>query len=365
MQAVRLELKDFRNYTQQELDFGEGVNILYGDNAQGKTNILEAVYLFSMGKANRARRDAELIRHGQEKAELALNFLDKERESRGEITLFSNRRKVITVNEVPIRKNSELVGRFRVVYFGPEYLGLVKEGPKQRRKNTDILISQLRPRYFSALGDVKKIIESKNALLKMDRPNQAMLEILNEKLASISVELIACRAQYLEKIGTIAAKIQKEISGGSETLTVKYQSCIGDVQGLSREELKERLDKRLSEVWQRELDMRESVVGPHREDIGYYINDREAKAFASQGQQKTIVLVQKLAEVALMREETGELPVLLLDDIMSELDKKRQGFILNHIRDMQILITCTDVEGFALDGDARLFRVENGTVTAE
>ena len=365
MQVHELKLRDFRNYTEEIISFGDGVNILYGDNAQGKTNILEAVYLFSMGKANRARKDIELIRHGQDKAELSLTFSDKERESIAEIVLFKNRRKTIAVNEIPVRKNSELVGRFRVVYFGPEYLGLVKEGPAVRRKNIDILISQLRPRYFSALGDMKKLIESKNALLKMDNPNQAMLEILNEKLCSVSAEIIFCRFQYLNRIGAIATELQNEISSSSETLLVKYQSCVGDVAEKSHEEIQACLRERLAEAFRRELDLRESVIGPHREDIAYFINGQDAKAFASQGQQKTIVLVQKLAEVELMYQETGELPVLLLDDIMSELDKKRQSFILNRIRDMQILITCTDVDGFQLSENARRFHIEKGTITEE
>ena len=362
MLAKELTLKNFRNYTEETFVFDPGINIIYGDNAQGKTNILEAVYLFSMGKANRAKKDVELIRYGEERADIALTFLDAQRESKAEMTLFANRRKTISVNEIPVRKNSELVGRFRVVYFGPEYLGLVKEGPKGRRKNMDILISQLRPRYFSALGDVKKIVESKNALLKMPSPNKAMLEILNEKLASASAEVIACRAEYIDKIGVLASEIQKEISSGTEVLSVTYQSCIGEARGLTREDIKQKISNKLADVGTRELDLRESTVGPHREDIGYDINGKEAKVFASQGQQKTVVLVQKLAEVELMRQETGENPVLLLDDIMSELDNNRRGFILNHIRDMQILITCTDLEGFPQDGERRLFRIEQGRV---
>ncbi len=362
MQAKELTLTNFRNYERAHLSFTDGINILHGDNAQGKTNILEAVYLFSMGKSNRAHRDGELILHGQPTADLSLTFLDSQRESRADIRLFRSRRKQISVNEIPVRKNSELVGRFRVVYFGPEYLGLVKEGPKARRKNMDIVISQLKPSYFSALTDMKKIVESKNALLKMEHPNQAMLEIMNEKLTAVSAEIIACRSQYIQKIGALAKEIQGEISMGKEDLSLTYQSSVGEATALSKEEIAEKLRTKLSDAWQRELDLRESVIGPHREDIDYAINGKEAKAFASQGQQKTIVLVQKLAEVHLMEQETGELPVLLLDDIMSELDKKRQGFILNHIRDMQILITCTDVDGFDLDKDAKLFSVENGTI---
>lgn len=362
MRVKKLTLTDFRNYTSQSLEFGEGVNILYGDNAQGKTNVLEAVYLFSMGKANRAHRDAELIRHGQEKAELSLEFFDGERDCSAEISLFKNRRKTVTLNEVPVRKNSELVGRFRVIYFGPEYLGLVKEGPKMRRKNFDILISQLRPRYFAALGDAKKLVDSKNALLKMDKPNLAMLEIINEKLAGVTAELITYRAEYVKKVGVHAANLQREISGGREELELRYQSCIGETDGLSLTEIKEKVLRKFADSQKRELDARETVVGPHREDIAYFINGQDAKLYASQGQQKTIVLSQKLSEVALISEETGDLPVLLLDDIMSELDKKRQSFILNHIRNMQILITCTDVDGFQMDGEVTLFRVEEGRV---
>ncbi len=362
MKAKKLELRNFRNYAEETLTFADGINILHGDNAQGKTNILEAVYLFSMGKANRARRDMELIRHGEDAASLSLDFFDGERDNRTEINLFKNRPKTVTVNEVPIRKNSELMGRFRVVYFGPEYLGLVKEGPKARRRNLDILISQLRPRYFASLSDAKKLTESKNALLKMEKPNLAMLDVLNEKLSAKAAEIISYRAEYIAKITEFATALQKEISGGAEDLEIRYDCCIHDYQGLVVPALQEKVYQKLEESRKRELDCRESVVGPHREDITYLINGQEAKLFASSGQQKTIVLVQKLSEVALMEKETGDLPVLLLDDIMSELDKKRQSFILNHIRDMQILITCTDVDGFDLTKDAQLFRVENGKV---
>ena len=365
MEAKKLTLTDFRNYIAQTVEFGSGINILLGDNAQGKTNILEAVYLFSMGKASRAHRDVELIRHGQDQAKLSLEFFDGERDCTADIILYKNRRKTVTLNEVPIRKNSELVGRFRVVYFGPEYLGLVKEGPKMRRRNFDILISQLRPRYFSALSDSKKLVDSKNALLKMDKPNLAMLEIINEKLAGVSAELIAYRSEYVRKIGKHAAALQKEISGGQEVLELKYLSCVGDVTGMETHEIKGRLLQKFADSQKRELDARETVVGPHREDIAYFINDQDAKLYASQGQQKSVVLSQKLSEVALIAEETGDLPILLLDDIMSELDKKRRSFILNHIRNMQILITCTDVDGFQMDGEVTLFRVEEGRVQIE
>lgn len=361
MLSKKLNLKNFRNYTEQELEFADGVNIIFGDNAQGKTNILEAVYMFSMGKSVRARKDAELIRHGCDDAEISMNFCGSKREENAEIKIFKNRRKLISVNDVPLRRNSELVGHFPVIYFGPEYLSLVKEGPKQRRKSIDVLISQLRPRYFSALSDLKKIVESKNALLKMDRPNAAMLEIINEKLSSISSEVIFYRTEYIKKTAALAAELQNDISGGNEKLQMQYLSNVGNTEGLSATEIKQLFDKRLAEVHKREIEAREAVTGPHREDIEYLVNGKSAKLYASQGQQKTIVLVQKLAEVGIIQTETGENPVLLLDDIMSELDKKRRTFILNHIDDTQIIVTCTDTDGFDIPTDARMVEVKKGS----
>ncbi len=269
------------------------------------------------------------------------------------------------MNDIPVRRNSELIGRFNVVYFGPEYLGMVKEGPGKRRRNLDVLISQLKPAYFSALSDLRKIVESKNAILKMQNPNATMLGIMNEKLINISAVLIKYRSRYIKEIGEIAAEIQKKISGDKETLTVRYVSCIGAADGLDEAEIKRRMAEKIEKNSEREKTRMETLISPHRDDIIYEINGKEAKAYASQGQQKTIVLVEKLAEVELISREIGESPVLLLDDIMSELDKKRQAFILSNIKGMQIIITCTDIEEFGnLDNFNRIY-VENAVISAK
>lgn len=362
MIAHRIELANFRNYQTLDLEFGEQVNIIYGDNAQGKTNILEAVHMFSVGKSNRTYKDGELIRHGESSARAALEFTSGGREITAEIEIFKNKRKLILVNEIPVKKNSELVGRFNVVYFGPEYLGLVKEGPKKRRRNIDVLISQLRPNYFSAIYELRQIVESKNALLKMDHPNMTMLEILNEKLTNISGDIIRYRSVYIRRIEELAREIQLDISGGKEDLSVKYQSCIGDVSGMSDNEILEKLADKINGSQRREMEYHETLIGPHREDIQFEIGGMDAKIYASQGQQKTIVLVEKLAEVELLKEEIGETPVLLLDDIMSELDQKRQAFILQKIPDMQILITCTDRVSFEALEHCRYIHVEDGKI---
>lgn len=360
MKAKRLELTDFRNYHEQKLEFCDGVNIIYGDNAQGKTNLLEAVYFFTMGKSNRARRDAELIMHDRERAKILLEFSDNTRDNVAEAEIFRDKRKTISVNDIPIRRNSELVRRFTAVYFGPEYLNLVKEGPSARRKNLDILISQIKPGYLAALGELKKIVESKNALLRMEHPNKAMLDIMNEKLVAVSTNIILCRAIYTSRTDTLAHAVQSDISGGKEKLEIKYNSCIGDACGLDADDVGRRLKEKIAEATERELRLCEAVVGPHREDIGFWINDTEAKTYASQGQQKTIVMALKLAEVELIKNETGEMPILLLDDIMSELDRSRREYILNHIKNMQILITCTDTDGIFVPDNACKIEVSSG-----
>ncbi len=349
MKANKLSLTNFRNYEEQEIEFGSGINIIYGDNAQGKTNILEAVHMFSMGKSNRTSRDSELIRHGEPRAKIYMEFSSYGSENFFQIEMFRSKRKSIVYNDIPVKKNSELLGKFNVVYFGPELLGLVKEGPRGRRRNLDMLISQLRPNYFSALTHLKRVVESKNALLKMQTPNKTLLDIMNEKLIELSAELIGYRIEFIGRIEEIAQEIQLDISAQKERLSMRYASCIGRLnpsEAVSREDIKARLRERLEANRSRELENRETIVSPHREDIVYEINGKEAKSFASQGQQKTIVLVEKLAEVKLIEQEINETPVLLLDDIMSELDRRRRKFVMANIEDMQIIITCTDLDEF-------------------
>ncbi len=374
MIVKKLRLEDFRNYENQEIEFGSGINVIYGNNAQGKTNILEAVHMFSLGKSNRTSKDAELIRHGAASSKIYMEYSAYDRDSFFEISLHRGKRKSIIYNDIPVRKNSELLGRFNVVYFGPELLGLVKDGPKGRRRNLDMLISQLRPNYFSCITGLKRVVESKNALLKMENPNRTLLDVMNEKLVGLSAELILYRIEFIRRIEEIAREIQLDISSGKEELSVKYMSCIGRIateENPDRKEIISRFCERLNASAAREMEYGETIVSPHRDDIAFEINGKDARSFASQGQQKTIVLVEKLAEVRLIREEINETPVLLLDDIMSELDRKRRQFVMANIDDMQIMITCTDLDEFSeslnsinTDSGNKLNRiyVENGAV---
>ena len=361
MNIKKLELEKFRNYRKQNIKFNKGINIIYGDNAQGKTNILEAIYLFSLGKSNRTVKDSELIMFDEEEARVKIEFKDERRINNEEIIISKRNRKKIFLNEIPVRKNSEIVGKFNVVYFGPEYLDLIKGGPKKRRKNIDILISQLKVSYFSAIGEYKKIIDQKNALLKKN-PDELMLLVLNEKILKNSVLICKLRYEYIKKLEEKAKILQKDISDGKEKIEIKYISPIGYIEEFDEKVFYKKLKKKLEENIEKEIYFKESQIGPHRDDIEYKINGFDVKSYGSQGQQKTCVLVQKIAEVELLKEETGEYPVLLLDDIMSELDKKRQEFIVKKIKNMQIIITCTDKESLDKYKKVKCFEIKNGKV---
>ncbi len=355
-------LNNFRNYENQKIEFSPNINIIYGNNAQGKTNILEAIYLFSMGKSNRTYHDEELIRFGESEARLYLNFKDLKRELSAEMVIKKNNRKSVKVNDILIKKNSDLVGKFNVVYFGPECINIVKSGPSLRRKNIDIIISQLKATYFSYLSEYKRAVESKTALLKSGNTDRITLEILNEKIIDLSVEIIKYRLEYIKKIEKIASKIQSEISLGNEKLEIKYISGAGNFDEFDEEKIRKSLLDKTKKAAEREIAFCEVLVGVHRDDIEYFVNGKNVRAFGSQGQQKTVALVQKIAEVNLIFEEKGEYPVLLLDDIMSELDLLRQEYILTKIKDMQIMITCTDKESFKLLPDTREIKIDKGRV---
>lgn len=362
MIVKNIELKNFRNYKNEKLDFDNKINIIHGNNAQGKTNILEAIYLFSLGKSNRAYHDVDMINFDEEEAEINIEFISRDKENIGEILLSKNRKKKISINEIPIRKNSELVGKFNVVFFGPEYLSLIKEGPKKRRKNIDVLISQLKKGYLSDISEYRKIIEQKNVVLKGERKDTVLLSVINEKIIDLSSRIIKYRFEYIKKIEEIAKKLQLEISEGKENLEIDYISCGIKIEKDSIENLAQLLEKKSKIAFEKEEKYKECIFGPHRDDFEFKINGLNLKLFGSQGQQKTAILVQKIAEVELFKNETGEFPVLLLDDIMSELDKERQNYVLNKIQNMQIFITCTDAEALKNIEKGKFINIEKGMV---
>ena len=365
MIVKELKLKNFRNYENEKLIFDDNVNIIYGNNAQGKTNILEAIHMFSLGKSNRAQKETEIIKFDTLESHINIIFESKKRENTADIRISKNKKKNILVNDIPVRKNSELVGKFNSVYFGPEYLDLIKGGPKIRRRNIDIILSQIKVSYIAVLSELRKAIEQKNYILKCEKCDKFLLEVINEKILQNSLNICRLRFEYLKKIEEKAKKLQKEISSEKENFEIKYHSPIGIIEEFDGKEFLNAMEEKMKKNFERELYLRESIVGPHRDDIEFKINGLDVKNYASQGQQKTTVLVQKIAEVELFKDEMGEYPVLLLDDIMSELDIKRREFVTERIKNMQIFITCTEKEKFDTFQSGKFIEIENGKIIRE
>lgn len=357
MHIKKLRLRSFRNYRDAVFEFSPRTNVIYGNNAQGKTNILEAVYLFAQGRSHRAKTDRELISFGEDFTRLSLDFADDRREHTADMRIARSGRKSININHVPILKLSKLMTYLNVVMFSPEDLDLIKGSPNARRRFIDSSLSQLYPAYLSALIEYSKALNQKNSLLKMlrtgGRTSDPTLSVWNETLAENGVKIMRARIDFTERINVAAAAIQSEISG--EMLSISYLPSI-KIEELSKDAVLDYLTSRE----RREIEMASSQYGIQRDDLEIAVNGREARLFASQGQQRTAALSMKIAQAEYIKEIRGEYPVLLLDDIMSELDINRRMYLSERIRDKQVLITSTDTDLIDKATDTKLFHIENG-----
>lgn len=356
MYIRKLKLKNFRNYERGEIEFSPHTNFIYGNNAQGKTNILEAVYMFSQGRSHRTKSDRELVRFGCDFAGLYSEFEDSRREYTAKMQITDMGRKAVSVNSVNISKLSQLMNYLNVVMFSPEDLNIVKGSPNIRRRFMDSAISQLYPAYLSALMEYNKIIIQKSKLLKSMKPGDSvnMLEVWNEQLAASATVIMKYRDEFCMRIFDSAKTIQNEISG--EELELRYIPNIKTGRDTAA------VEKFLSERAQREVEASAALYGIQRDDIEVFVNGREAKLFASQGQQRTAALSMKISQSEFINDIKGEYPILLLDDIMSELDIKRRMYLSEHIRGKQVIITSTDTDIADKNTSTKLFKVENGTV---
>jgi len=347
MKASNLELYNFRNYEYEEISFQGGVNIIHGENGMGKTNILEAIYYFSYGRSFRSG-GKEVIKDGEKESRISLSFENRERNLKSDIKFLSGKRKEIYINEIELKKTSQLLGNFICVLFTPDEMGIIKGMPEARRKFCDSSIMPLRPRFIKELIKYRNILAQKTALLKSRQ--YETLDIWNEKLAEAGMKIMNLRSSYIERINKKAAEIQKEISGGREELSLIYSPSV---------KLGENYLEKLAEYKEKEKENLFCMVGVHRDDIDILINGKLAKNYASQGQIRTAILSLKLAETEIIKEETGEYPVMLLDDILSELDKSRREFLISHIKGKQIIITCTDVENHFND-NVNIIKIKDG-----
>ena len=355
-----LELDRFRNYMSLSMTFDSGVTILYGDNAQGKTNVLEAICLSATTKSHRGSKDKDMIFFEENESHIRL-YLEKDGiEHKIDIHLKKNKSKGIAIDGIPIRKSADLFGYLNVVLFSPEDLHIIKNGPSERRRFINIELCQLDSIYLYHYANYQKILNQRNNLLKQINHNPSLedtLEIWDNQLVVSGMELINRRKSFIKQLEMIMKEIHSNLTAGAEQVDLVYECNV------EAEDFKQQL------LHKREYDKRYQTtsVGPHRDDLLIYINGKDVKTFGSQGQQRTSALSMKLAEIELVKKRIGEYPVLLLDDVMSELDEKRRDYLLQSIKEIQTIITCTGYKEFIkqrLPVDC-VYKVTNGSVSLE
>lgn len=362
MKIKSLKLKNFRNYDLLDLTFDDSANIFYGDNAQGKTNILEAVYLSGTTKSHRGSKDRDLIEFGKEESHIETIVEKNGIDYQIDMHLKKNSPKGIAINRMPIRKASELFGIVNLVFFSPEDLNIIKNGPAERRRFIDLELSQLDRVYLSNLANYNRVVNQRNHLLKEIgffgyEKHAGTLEIWEMQLIQYGNKIIERRKAFIEEMNEIISSIHKKLTGGREEIRILYEP--------SNKELT--FEQALRKYKDRDLKLKSTSVGPHRDDICFMAGDLDIRRFGSQGQQRTAALSLKLSEIELVRQSIHDTPVLLLDDVLSELDKYRQNYLLDSIHDIQTLITCTGVEDFVNHRFSinKVFHVQNGQVAKE
>ena len=352
-----LELKDYRNYRSLSIEFNKNINILFGNNAQGKTNILEALYMCATTKSHKGSKDKEMIRFKQDEAHLRLYLQKKEISHKIDMHLKKNKTKGVAIDGISIKKSSELFGLLNIVFFSPEDLSIIKNGPSERRKFMDLELCQLDKIYFYNLSKYNKILVQRNNLLKQIKSNPSLidtLDIWDEQLVNYGINIIKKREEFIVLLNKIIYQIPQKLTGGLEKIKVEYDPSVKE------KEFHKELSKK------RELDLKNlyTYVGPHKDDISFYVNGIDIRKFGSQGQQRTAALSLKLAEIELVKKIINDTPILLLDDVLSELDKNRKNYLLDSINDVQTIITCTGLDEF-INGRIhvnKIFEVNNGVV---
>ena len=359
MHIKKLTLKNFRNYAYEEFSFSGGVNVLYGKNAQGKTNCAEAVFYLCAGVSPRAKKDRQMIMAGQESAYIRADAETRFGSICIEADIFENRRE-IRVNGSRIAKNADLFGNINGVFFSPNELRLIQDGPEERRRFLNVSLSQLSGNYYTALVRYNKILEQRNTLLK-NRDMDMVFETLpvwDTQLCRYAAEVIERRSEYIAMLAPIAAEKHAFLTENAEKLEISSEKRYGD----TREEIAQRLSRALSENYEKDLRLGFTTEGPHRDDLKIAIDGAEARVFGSQGQTRTAALAVKLAEVEIFKRMSGETPVLILDDVMSELDLARRRKLLAEIEDGQTILTCTHTEKVLFGKSVHKIRIAGGKI---
>lgn len=362
MKIRSLKLKNYRNYDLLNLEFDDKANIFYGDNAQGKTNILEAVYLTGTTKSHRGAKDRDLIKFEKDEAHIESVVEKKNISYQVDLHLKKNSPKGIAINKMPIRKAGELFGIVNFVFFSPEDLNIIKNGPAERRRFIDLELSQLDKIYLNNLTNYNRIVNQRNHLLKEISFNDQKkltetLEIWDLQLIEYGNRIIERRKQFIEDMNIIVSSVHKKLTGNKENIKIIYEPSNGNMT----------LEQSVKRNREKDMKIKSTSTGPHRDDICIMNDNTDIRKFGSQGQQRTAALSLKLSEIELVKRTINDTPVLLLDDVLSELDKHRQNYLLDSISDIQTLITCTGVEDFVNHRFSinKIFHVQSGQVSKE
>lgn len=353
-------LSHFRNYDDLYMEFDKGTNILYGDNAQGKTNVLESIYVSGTTKSHKGSKDRELIQFGQEESHIQTVVEKGGLDYQIDMHLKKNKSKGIAINRIPIKKASELFGILNIVFFSPEDLNIIKNGPSERRRFLDVELCQLDKIYLYNLTKYNKILNQRNRLLKDINFKPELLDTLavwDMQLVEYGKKIIQTRKEFVEELNAIVYEIHKKISGNKEELVLKYEPDV----------IAENMEAQLEKCKEKDLRFGQTSVGPHRDDLCFMIQEIDVRKYGSQGQQRSCALSLKLSEIELVKKSIKETPILILDDVLSELDSNRQNFLLNSIHDIQTIITCTGLDEFVRNRFEinKIFKVVNGTVEAK
>lgn len=370
MNVKKIKIKDFRNIKKAEVAFADGVNLLVGDNAQGKTNLLEAVFYVAIGKSFRAARDEDMIRFGAEICEVSMDFTDSVREQNLTVRMMPGKRRRIEHNRVRLGRVSDVVGLFRTVLFCPEHLALVKEGPAERRNFLDVAISQLYPNYLRALQNYNQILKQRNQLIRAAEDDRATfdatVELWSAQLAKEAAVIAQYRRRYIQLLGPAMKECFSEMTGGKEKPDVNYLPSLKrePEEFEDAEKIESLYFEQLMSHHEREIAAGSTLWGIHKDDIQIDLDGKSARDFASQGQQRSLALAMKLSEGDICRQICGEVPVFLLDDVFSELDGTRRSYLAGRIRGRQVIITACDPALPSINA-GKVFRVVNGTYTEE
>ncbi|WP_226038303.1 DNA replication/repair protein RecF [Aquibacillus saliphilus] len=368
MHIHHLTLRNYRNYDQLQLKFDDRINVIIGENAQGKTNLMESIYVLAFSKSYRTPKDKELIQWEQEYAKIEGSVFKRKRTFPLEIVI-SQKGKKAKLNHIEQRRLSDYIGALNVVMFAPEDLNLVKGSPQIRRRFIDMEIGQIQPMYIYHLGQYLKVLKQRNHLLKNLQRNRqtdrTMLHVLTEQLIEHAAVIIEKRFKFLDMLRKWAGPIHQGITRGIEQLEIRYNASIDVSEQDNREKIVNIYYQKFSEIEDREVERGSTLIGPHRDDLLFYVNDKDVQTYGSQGQQRTTALSLKLAEIELINNEVGEYPILLLDDVLSELDDFRQSHLLDTIQGkVQTFVSTTSVDGIKHDtlNKAEIFRVKNGII---